>query len=67
MEILSLWTGREEVAFETAFCHSQVFESGVKYPAVILLGQPHPVLNLWKPCLPYLSYSLWSRQNESGQ
>lgn len=25
-----------EVVFETVYCHAQVFESGVKYPAVML-------------------------------
>lgn len=49
VQALSCWSsvraGREEVVFEMVFCHSQVFEGGVKYPAVMLLGEPHPMLH----------------------
>lgn len=51
-----------EVVFVTVYCHAQVLESDVTYPAV-MLWDSHI---LTCGTLPYLSCSLWSRQNESG-
>lgn len=44
------WEGRSSVW--NGVCHSRVFESGVKYPAGMLVGQPHPVVDLCEPACP---------------